>query len=585
MAELFISYSRRDAPHALDLVADLRAEGYSVWIDQGGIEGAQNWSSRIVEGINDCCTLVLLISPHSLGSHNVAREVQLALEKGKNILPVIIEQASLPSNFEYSLAGLQQVSYFDRTAILKALEMLRSGAPVAQLPEQSVLSDEEESFIRVAVLPFDDLSPQHDNQWFADGMMDELIGTLGHLELVKVPSRSDVLHYREHRAKSRVIARELGVRYLVEGAVRKAGERIRINATLTDSRQGEQLWGNQFDGTFEDVFNFQESVARQVTEALKLHLTPKDAEHIEARVTQNVEAYELFLKGRHEQYYYSKESFIRALDLYEKAAAIDPKFERAYVGIASICCVYYREYSKDLKWLQRAESSLAKAEQIAGETSRTLYIRGMIEWMKGGIQQAIDFLNRSVVLDPTYPNTLNVLGAIHMANGDFVDAAMAFQRVTDLGEDTMAYFNLLGALDNCGDSESVRLRNLAQKALPVFERYLLREPGDSNAAVSKGFVLHWAGRNAEAMEMADQLFSADNLGGQVKYRLGTLYQILGKPQLYLALLREAIGSGYRELEQTRQFFETENPALKREFQTIITELEETIEREKSSSPA
>ncbi len=580
MAELFISYSRRNAPQALDLVADLRAEGYSVWIDQGGIEAAQNWSSRIVEGINDCSTLVLLVSPYSVSSHNVARELQLAFEKRKNLLPIIIENAALPSNFEYPLAGIQQVQYHDRSGILQALKLLRSGVAATELPAQPEIDD---TYIRVAVLPFDDLSPQHDNQWFADGMMDELIGTLGQLDLVKVPSRSDVLHYRDRRAKSREIARELGVRYLIEGAVRKAGERIRINATLTDSRQNEQLWGNQFNGIINDVFEFQESVAKQITDALQLKLTPKEAEVIESRSTQNVEAYELFLKGRHEQYYYTKKSYLRALDLYEQAATLDPQFERAYIGIASISCVYYREFSKNPQWLQRADDSVAKAEVIAGETSKTLYIRGMIEWLRGDTEHAIATLNRSVAIDPNYPNPFNVLGAIHLENENFSEAATAFQQVTELSENAMDYFNLLAALDGSGETE--KLSQVAQKAIPVLERYLLREPDDVNAIVTKGFVLHWAGRNAEAGEIADRLFDQIDLGAQVQSRLGSLYQTLGKPELYLCLLREAIKNGYRGIEQTRKTFETEDPALAREFQAIISELEELIEREKSSSPA
>src|ERR1035441_7230857 len=214
MAELFISYSKHNRPQALELARELRAEGFSVWIDQGGIEGAQNWSARIVEGINDCSTLLLLLSPQAVASKNVAREVHLAFEKGKHILPVVIEKVALPSSFEYSLAGLQRVYYHDRVGILQALQLLRTGVAAIQLPQPDA-PEVEDPFIRVAVLPFDDLSPLHDNQWFADGMMDELIGTLGHLDRVKVPPRSDVLHYREHHAKSREIARELGVRYLI----------------------------------------------------------------------------------------------------------------------------------------------------------------------------------------------------------------------------------------------------------------------------------------------------------------------------------------------------------------------------------
>ena len=198
MAELFISYAKPNRGEALMLAEELRGRGFSVWIDQGGIGGAKNWSAEIVEAIDTCSTMLVLLSPASIASRNVAREVQLASEKGRNILPVVIERVTLPRHFEYSLAGIQRVSYHDRPAILHALELLKEVEATEVLP---LISSDADPSIRVAVLPFDDLSPQHDNQWFADGMMDELISTLGHIEHVKVPARSDVLHYRDHNKK------------------------------------------------------------------------------------------------------------------------------------------------------------------------------------------------------------------------------------------------------------------------------------------------------------------------------------------------------------------------------------------------
>jgi adenylate cyclase len=578
MAEVFISYSKSDRSHALDLASELRARGFSVWIDQGSIGGAKNWATEIVEAIDACSTFVCLLSPHSLASQNVAKELHLASEKQKNILPVLIEKVTLTSNFEYPLAGLQRVYYQDRPAIFQALELLHGLVATEELPPMPV---EEDTTIRIAVLPFDDLSPEHDNQWFADGMMDELIATLGSLDRVKVPSRSDVLHYRDHRKKSREVARELGVRYLIEGGVRKAQNKIRINASLTDTLPGEQLWTNKFDGSFDDVFAFQESVAKNITAALKLKLTPREIRKVEEHGTENPEAYELYLKGRHEQFYYTKESYLRALDFYQQAAALDPNFEQAHIAAASVCCVYYREYSKNPKWLKQSETSLAKAEAIHGETSKTLYIRGMMKWLRGDDPAAITNLTRSTVLDPNYYYAFNILGVIYLEKENFPAAAEAFTRVTERIENTQSYFNLLNALDR---TEAVEQRmQAAQKALPVFDRHILREPEDQNAAVSRGFVLLWAGKNEEAAISAAQLLEREDISGQALYNLGCLYDSLGKPDVYITLLRKAITQGYREIENTRHYqFQTEDLEVEKERQALLRELEELIEREKLS---
>ena len=584
MAELFISYSRQDRPQALDLAAELRAEGFSVWIDQGGIEGAQNWSAKIVEGIDECSTMVLLISPHSVASRNVAKEVHLAYEKKKHILPVVIEKVKLPASFEYSLAGLQHVYFHNRPGILQSLQLLRAGVPATEEYFASTPPEPpDDNFIRIAVLPFDDLSSAHDNQWFADGMMDELIATLGQLDRVKAPSRSDVLHYREHRVKSKDIARELGVRYLIEGAVRKAGEKIRINATLIDTRQNEQLWGNQFNGTFEDVFAFQESVSKSIVDALKLKLTPQEKERVKEHGTENAEAYALFLRGRHEQDYHTKDSYLRAINLYEQAAALDPKFARAHVGIASACCVYYREYSRDPKWLARAEQNLAEANRVAGEISISLLVRGTIEMLKGNATLAMELLARATALDPKNYGAYNVLGNIHIAHENFPAAVAAFQQVVEIVESAEAYFNLLVALDLAEETE--QLVATATRAVPIFDRYLLREPEAYNAAVSRGHVLIWAGRVEEAEVAASRLLENDSLDGQTLHSLGELYDSLGKSKTAIPLWRKAIDRGFRNIEQIRKYaLLTTDPESERECKELIQDLERLVAIESTPAP-
>ena len=554
------------------LADELRGKGFSVWIDQRSIGGAKNWSAEIVEAINACSTMLVLLSPESIQSRNVVKEVQLASQKGRNILPVLIERVTLPVTLEYPLVGLQHVYFHDRLAIWNALELLKNanssrGADVSSAvgqPSPAVLS----ASVRVAVLPFDDLSPEHDNQWFADGMMDELISTLGHLERVKVPARSDVLHYREHKKKSREIAAELGVRYLIEGGVRKAKDKIRINASLTDTEPGEQIWSSKFDGTFDDVFDFQESVARNIADALKLQLTPKELHEIEDRGTDNAEAYELYLKGRHEQYYLTKESYLRALDFYEQAAKLDPNYANAYIGMASVCCAYYREYSKSLSWLKRADEQVAIAEQISGETSKTLSMKGTIKWLSGNDEEAISILMKATELDKHNNNAYNILGMIYMAQANYTLAHEAFEKVTQFIETTVSYYNLLISLNEKGDSTGLKMK--AELAIPIFERHIKMEPYDSTAAVQYAFVLLWAGRMEEAASKANRLLSRDDLSGASLFNLGCLFDWLGNPHRFLSLFRKAIDNGYQIIKETQMYeFRTKDPGCEMEFRSIV----------------
>lgn len=579
MADVFISYSKSDRSYALELAEELRTRGFSVWIDQTGIGGAKNWATEIVEAINSCSTLLCLISEHSIESNNVAKEIHLASEKQKTILPVTLEKVKLPSRLEYPLAGLQRVSYQDRAAIFSALESLHGLEATEIFPALPAHDDA----IRIAVLPFDDLSPLHDNQWFADGMMDELISTLGAIEHVKVPPRSDVLHYRDNRKKSRDIAHEIGVRYLIEGGVRKSNEKIRINASLTDTSLGEQLWTNKFDGTFDDVFEFQESVAKQIATALKLKLSSEEKQKVQDHGTQNAEAYELYLKGGHEQDYHTKSKYMSALEFYESAVELDPNFGRAWIRIASVCCVYYREYSREQQWITRAERSLSKAEFISGESASSLTLRATIALVTGNLDDAILKLELANALYPKFYFAYNVLGNVFLRRGDLPRAVESFQHVIDIQESAEAYANLLSALNMEGNQE--RLRQAAQRSIPVFQRKLLREPENTSIAVDLAHALVWAGKVGEAERIAAPHIENEHLDGQTLSNLGDFYDLIDKPEVSILLYRKAIERGFRHIEALRTRVAppgAKGNALEQEFNVLIRDLEQRIAAENAS---
>src|SRR6266498_390933 len=210
MIDIFISYSRKDSKPALELAGKLRAEHFNVWIDQHGIGAADHWATEIAEALHDCKTFVLLLSPHSTHSHNVLKEVSLASERQKRILPVELTATTLSPSFEYALAGLQRVDYGNFDAVLKAIKR----KDVHTIPKPA--RDHRKS---VMVLPFEDLSQQHDNIWFADGLTSELISALSNVKSLRLVDWKTTMEFKDHHVKTIDIARELGVRYFVEGNI------------------------------------------------------------------------------------------------------------------------------------------------------------------------------------------------------------------------------------------------------------------------------------------------------------------------------------------------------------------------------
>ena len=212
MSDIFISYSSKDREKAEQLTELLASAGLSVWIDRQGIIGAEKWATEIVEGINSCSTFILLLSTHSVESENVLRELSLASEKRKRVLPVDIESIRLPSSFEYPLAGIQRVAITDFDAIMRAHKF-----GVAKI----VVKDTRKS---VMVLPFEDLSPAGDNEWFSNGIAAELIGTLSNVKALRVIDRQTTKEFKNYKGQLTVYATEMSIRYFVQGSVRKFGE-------------------------------------------------------------------------------------------------------------------------------------------------------------------------------------------------------------------------------------------------------------------------------------------------------------------------------------------------------------------------
>ncbi|MEI8134399.1 MAG: TIR domain-containing protein [bacterium] len=574
MPDIFISYSSHDRMLALELAEKLRAAGYEPWIDQHGIGGATRWGKEIVQAINAAKLVAVLISSSSLLSDNVVKELNLSAQKKKHLLPIMLEETELTEEFAYHLTGLHRVNIDDTNSILDALERLDIRS---SLSRQTIIHPTSSSKdIRLAVLPFDDLSPLHDNEWFADGMLDELITTLGALEHMKVPSRTDVMYYKKHHPKAQEIASDLNVRYLVGGSVRKAGDKIRINASLTDAFTNQQLWTNHYDGSFDDVFDLQERVSKEITGTLRLRLTPPEKQKIEARPTNNPDAYEYYLRGLESQRKLTKEGYEQAVTLFEKAIEVDPTYVDAYLSIANVSGAYYRQCSRAPKWLGVADKNLEKAESLSGTTGKTLWIRGELAWLRDELEEAESLLIQATRLNPYHAQTFDILGHIYFQQHKFENAATAFEEFLQLNNDPIAYNNLLLSISRIPDP--ARLLVTAKRAMKEIQKHLNRQPDAPILKLFYAYSLFWAEQNEDARVVAEELLNHPEIDANVLYNLGSLYDDLGDSAMYIELTRRSIDKGFRGIDGLRgQKFN--DPELQKQISELTHFLERKIEEE------
>lgn len=188
----------------------------------------------------------------------------------------------------------------------------------------------------IAVLPFADISPGQDNQYFSDGLTEEIIANLSRLQMVRVISRTSVMQYERAGKSMKQIAAELGVQFVLEGSVRKNGTDLRITTQLIDAVQDTYLWVEKYDGTMDEIFEIQEHVAGRIAKALKMKLTTAEKRNLKRRPTKNTEAYQLYLKGRFFWSKRTKDALQTALRYFEEAIEKDPRFALAWAGIADV---------------------------------------------------------------------------------------------------------------------------------------------------------------------------------------------------------------------------------------------------------
>jgi eukaryotic-like serine/threonine-protein kinase len=352
----------------------------------------------------------------------------------------------------------------------------------------------------LVVLPFENLSPDPDNAFFADGLTEELIADLSQVRALRVISRTSAMHFKGTTKALPDIARELNVRYVLEGSVRRAGNSLRITAQLIDARSDAHLWAEKYSGTLEDVFDLQERLSRQIVEALRVKLTAAEDQRLAARATSNVEAYQLYLKGQYQFVRRYKGGLQPAMKCFQEAIRIDPDCAPAFAGLAdcySIMGVLGSRPRRDL------------------------------------IVPARDAAGRAVLLDDSLPEARHALALVHM----FLDwrwdvIEREFQRALELNPNlslTRAYYAM--ALTTTG-----RVADVIREA----EQAVAFDPLSTLTGYLASVSFHLTRRYGRAVEEAERILELDADSVFGSYTLGVGHSGLGRHEEAIADLNRAV---------------------------------------------
>ena len=216
----------------------------------------------------------------------------------------------------------------------------------------------------VAVLFFENLSGVKEDEYFRDGITEDIITELSKIRGLNIFSRPTVLAYRDRPVTPAQIGQQLGAAYVLAGSVRRAGNRLRINAQLIDTHTDFPIWSERYDREMQDVFELQDEIARKIAEALRVTLSPQEQEALAAKPTANLQAYDLFLRGKSYARRRTRQDFEFALQMFEHAVTLDPAFALAYAGMAIACAQIHYNHGRDPVWMERAVAAAEKAKAL-----------------------------------------------------------------------------------------------------------------------------------------------------------------------------------------------------------------------------
>jgi serine/threonine protein kinase/Flp pilus assembly protein TadD len=399
----------------------------------------------------------------------------------------------------------------------------------------------------IAVLPFVDMSPAKDQDYFCEGIAEEIINALTKLDALQVASRSSAFAFKGKNQDIRQVGEQLNVATVMEGSVRKAGNRLRITAQLIKVTDGYHLWSERYDRDLEDVFAVQDEIAANIVKALRVVLTEEQRRAIERPHTGNVEAYEFYLRGRQYFYQFREKGLQFARRMFSRAIEIDPSYARAYAGIADCSSQLYKYWDASTANLEQAESASRKALELAPDLAEAHAARGFALTLGGSHEQANQEFETAIQLDPKLYE-----GYLYYANGRFAEgklaeAARLFERAAAVRtEDYQAH--ALAGLCYAGLHREVEARAAFERAARAAERHLELNPDDPRALYLGAIAWCRLGQVERGLEWGDRALALDPEDAGVLYNVACLNAVGGRPERALDLLEHGVESGFGHKE-------------------------------------
>ncbi len=420
----------------------------------------------------------------------------------------------------------------------------------------------------IAVLPFADLSAARDQDYFCEGMAEELIHALARLPGLRVASRTAAFQFKGHTGDMRAVGERLGVESVLEGSVRRAGEHLRITLQLVDAVSGYQQWTGRYDRELADVFAVQEEIAVAVAQALRGVLAEIERRATFPAPTRSVEAYDCYLRGRQFFNRFDKKSLLLARQMFRRAAEIDPDYALAYAGLADCAAFLHGMWASGPEELREADTASRRALELAPGLASTHASRGLALYLSRCYGEAEGRFDAALRLDPVLFEALYFYARMRFEQGRSEEAAELFERAMGARpEDYQAPILLGMALRSLGQEEG-ELQAL-RRGLDVAAHHVTLNPDDARAFCLGGLACVRLGERERGLEWAARALELEPDEPVVIYNVAGIYALAGENERALDCLERAMSGGFGRKEWLAQDTDFETLRDHPRFQALI----------------
>ncbi len=395
----------------------------------------------------------------------------------------------------------------------------------------------------LAVLYFENPGGAKEDEYFRDGITEDIITELANIKELRVFSRSAVLAYRDKSVAAPQVGRELNAAFVMEGSLRRAGNRLRLTAQLVDVRTGLSMWAKRYDRQLEDIFAIQDEIAQSIAQALQLVLSEKEKKAIVKAPTADVQAYDFYLRGRQFFYQWNRKGLEFARQMFARAAVIDPAYARAYSGVADCCTVLYQYYEASDANLKEADAASRKALELDADLAEAHVSRGMAVALNKRYEEAGAEFESAIRLNPRLFEAYYFYGRAKFSEGKLEEAAPLFKQASAVNPDDYQSIALYAmAVTSLG--RSAEADAAYKQTMQIIEKHLQLHPDDARALYLGAICLSKLGKPAQSFEWGQRALSMDPEDPGLLYNVACVYALLDRTEDAIDCLEKAVSLGF-----------------------------------------